>query len=110
MLSPNQEVSALRMKNFLVERLGETFVKAIVGIKAEESFATHNYSEGEVETLEAAVQVWSLVSKADGDDVARAWFIGGNPDFDGSTAITLLREGNSKRVIASATNYFEHNQ
>lgn len=102
-MSPNQ------MEIFLSQRLGETLVRGMLGLKVRDSLSKHAYSEGDTQILAAAVQAWNLVSAADGDDVARAWFVGANPSFDDRTALTVLREGNLRIVLDAAQNYFEEN-
>jgi hypothetical protein len=55
-----------------------------------------------LERLELAEAVWCTVQGAEGPEVARAWFIGGNPWLGDDTAITAIREGRFKEVIAAA--------
>ncbi|MCK8468742.1 hypothetical protein M0722_16220 [Microbacterium sp. KSW4-16] len=43
--------------------------------------------------LTFAHRQWSLLCAADGENVARQWFIGGNPHLAEATPITAIREG-----------------
>lgn len=105
----NFRISPTQMESFLSQRLGETLVRGMLGLKARDLLNEHEYSEGDTQIFAAAVKAWNLVSAADGDDVARAWFIGANPRFGDMTALTVLREGNLKIVLDAAQNYFENN-
>ena len=42
--------------------------------------------------LQFAHHQWALLAAADGDQVARQWFIGGNALLNGATPITAIRE------------------
>jgi hypothetical protein len=66
------------------------------------------HTEAEVR-MRCAWQAWVLVSAAEGDDVARAWFIGCNPrlaepgsDQDGEQPVIALRNGRYADVLATA--------
>ena len=48
--------------------------------------------------LQFAHRQWSLLAAADGDHVARQWFIGGNPLLDEVTPITAIREDRHEAV------------
>jgi len=42
--------------------------------------------------LQFAHEQWTRLAEAEGEDVARAWFIGANPWLDDDTPITAIRE------------------
>lgn len=44
------------------------------------------------ERLMVAEQAWRAIREAEGDDVARAWFVGGNPRLNDDTPTTAIRE------------------
>lgn len=49
-----------------------------------------------------AHDVWRMVSDAEGEVVARAWFIGANPWLDDDTAINAIRDGRLVAVAGAA--------
>lgn len=51
--------------------------------------------------LTFAHRQWSLLAAADGDHVARQWFIGGNPHLREDTPITAIREGRHGEVAGA---------
>lgn len=55
--------------------------------------------------LRDAFQVFSLIHQADGADVARAWFIGMNPELDDDSPVEQLAAGNARGVLAAARSY-----
>lgn len=57
--------------------------------------------------LRLAHRVWSEIANAEGDHVARAWFIGGNPLLDEDTPITAIREDRAKQVAAAKAAFIE---
>jgi hypothetical protein len=48
--------------------------------------------------LQFAHRQWALLAAADGDHVARQWFIGGNPLLGEVTPITAIREDQHEAV------------
>lgn len=42
---------------------------------------------------------WALLAAADGEQVARQWFIGGNPLLNEATPITAIREDRHDAVV-----------
>lgn len=52
-------------------------------------------------------RTWSLVSAAEGDHVARAWFIGANPLLDEITPIEAIRNDLRREVSAAASAFIE---
>ena len=57
--------------------------------------------------LQVAHRVWSLISAADNDSVARAWFIGANPRLDEVAPVMKLREGELQAVLSAAVAFVE---
>ena len=51
--------------------------------------------------LELAHRAWTEVASAEGDDVARAFFVGGNPLLGEDTPVTAVREGRATEVMAA---------
>ena len=52
--------------------------------------------------LRAAYQIFQLLLEAEDEHVARAWFIGMNPQLDDETPADCLRESQVKDVMAAA--------
>jgi hypothetical protein len=55
--------------------------------------------------LRDAFQVFSLIEQADDVHVARAWFIGMNPQLDDDSPVEQLAAGNARAVLAAARAY-----
>ena len=55
--------------------------------------------------LRDAFQVFSLIHEADGAEVARAWFIGMNPELGDDSPVEQLAAGNARAVLAAARSY-----
>lgn len=51
-----------------------------------------------VNRLQCAHRAWAQLAAADGDHVARQWFIGGNPLLAERTPITAIREDQHEAV------------
>lgn len=83
----------------LIIALGPTLVSTLAG--ATQPGAASGWSApdgptpdaGALLRLRCAHVAWLNVSAAEGDDVARAWFVGGNPWLREDTPITAIREG-----------------
>ncbi|MEW2005672.1 hypothetical protein [Microbacterium sp. NPDC079208] len=93
----------------LIAVLGPTLVSTLAGSR--DTRAALDWSEDDgarpdadaVRRLECADAVWRAVSDAEGDQVARLWFIGGNPFLGGDdTVITAIREGRFNEVVGAA--------
>lgn len=89
--------------------LGPTLVSTLAGAK--DTQAAKRWSEDSgprpdteaIRRLECADAVWRSVSDAEGEHVARLWFIGANPFLRGEdTAITAIREGRFDEVVGAA--------
>jgi hypothetical protein len=55
--------------------------------------------------LRDAFHVFSLIEQADDVNLARAWFIGMNPQLDDDSPIEHLAAGNARAVLAAARAY-----
>lgn len=55
--------------------------------------------------LRDAFHVFSLIEEADDAHVARAWFIGMNPQLDDDSPVEQLAAGNARAVLAAARSY-----
>jgi hypothetical protein len=52
--------------------------------------------------LQFAYQQWTSLAEAEGEHVARAWFIGANPWLEYDTPITAIREDRFKDAASAA--------
>ena len=55
--------------------------------------------------LRDAFQVFSLIEEADDAQVARAWFLGMNPELGDDAPVEQLAAGNARAVLAAARSY-----
>ncbi len=89
--------------------LGTTLVAALAGtreVQRVQDWARHdgpNPSEAERERILVARRIWRALADAEGEQVARFWFVGGSPWLAGSTPIDALREDRFVQVEAAAT-------
>ncbi|TFD50707.1 hypothetical protein E3T43_17875 [Cryobacterium sp. Hh7] len=51
--------------------------------------------------LQFAYERWTILVQAEGEHVARAWFIGANPWLDYDTPVTAIREDRFKDVATA---------
>lgn len=58
-------------------------------------------SANSVRRLRFAYEQWQRVSNAEGEHVARAWFIGANPWLDYDTPVNAIRNDQLKEVAAA---------
>ena len=54
-----------------------------------------------------AHRVWKLISAAEDQSVARAWFVGANPRLDEEAPVMALREGRLREVMSAAEAFVE---
>lgn len=55
--------------------------------------------------LQFAHRQWTLLATADGEQVARQWFIGGNPHLNENTPITAIREDRHGDVASAVESF-----
>jgi hypothetical protein len=88
--------------------LGATLVGALAGskdLKVSYKWAQQNGpspKQGSVQRLQFAFTQWLIIAEAEGEHVARMWFIGSNPWLDQDTPVDAIREGRFKEVAAAA--------
>ena len=93
----------------LVAALGKHTVAAVFGIDAR---AIERWLKPGVQLkvederrLRDAFQVFSLIEEADDARVARAWFLGMNPQLNDDSPVEQLAAGNAREVLAAARSY-----
>jgi hypothetical protein len=52
--------------------------------------------------LQLAYRAWTVVSSAEGEHVARLWFVGANPWLDEVSPVEAIKAMRAKKVIAAA--------
>lgn len=57
--------------------------------------------------LQFAHRQWRLLAAADGDHVARQWFIGGNPLLGEATPVTAIREDRHEAVARAVAAFID---
>lgn len=93
--------------------LGPTLVAALSGTKDWKMPIRWAKSDGPTpgatfnRRLQLAHRLWTSISALDGDDVARSWFIGGNPLLEDDTPVTAIREDRD-RDVAAAEAFLNH--
>ncbi len=97
----------------LVSHLGPTLVATLAGVsdrKLPHKWAKADGPEPRPDSyskLLAAHRAWSMLSVAESDSVARAWFIGANPRLGERSPAMALREGDEREVLAAAKAFVE---
>lgn len=88
--------------------LGGTLVSALAG--SSDAKSSHKWAKDDgpqprpetVKRLVFAYEQWQKVAGAEGEHVARVWFIGANPWLDYDTPINAIREGLLRDVANAA--------
>lgn len=88
--------------------LGGTLVSALAG--ASDAKSSHKWAKDSgpqprpetVKRLVFAYEQWQDVAEAEGEHVARVWFIGANPWLAYDTPVNAIREGQFKDVADAA--------
>lgn len=88
--------------------LGATLVAALAGASdamTAREWARHDGPEPGPDASKRlcfAHDLWKMVAEAEGEVVARAWFIGANPWLDDDTAVNAIRVGRLVAVAGAA--------
>ncbi|SDI93935.1 hypothetical protein SAMN04488693_13611 [Arthrobacter subterraneus] len=88
--------------------LGATLVAALAGSKDRRISYKWAQQDGPnpnpaaVKRLQFAYAQWILVSEAEGEHVARMWFIGANPWLDHDSPIDAIRDDKFRETAAAA--------
>lgn len=97
----------------LNDALGATLVAALAGVKSRQQPNDWASQTGRTPRPEAwnrlqfAHQVWTALQDEEGRDVARRWFIGGNPLLGESTPIMAIREDRHAEVRRAAKAFID---
>jgi hypothetical protein len=95
---------------FLQDLLGQRLVADMTGSKNPKLVGSwargqHLPRAHAESALRAAYQVAQLILQHDSEHVARAWFIGMNPQLDGESPATAIKEGRTREVWIAAKAY-----
>lgn len=88
--------------------LGGTLVSTLAGAKDPKSASKWAKEDGAVPRDEAtkrlhfAYEKWQEVSSAEGEHVARVWFIGANPWLEYESPVVAIRKGQYQAVSVAA--------
>lgn len=95
----------------LNDALGATLVAALAGAKSRQQpneWAKRSMPRPEAwNRLQFAHQVWTALRDEEGRDVARRWFIGGNPLLGERTPIMAIREDHHAEVRRAAQAFID---
>lgn len=97
----------------LVQHLGPTLVAVLAGVrdrKLPHKWATEGGPTPRPEALQrlqVAHRAWVAVAGSEGDNVARAWFIGANPRLDEVPPYEAIRDGEFRKAMAAAAAFVD---
>jgi hypothetical protein len=90
----------------LIETLGKSLVAVIVGRDAKTvgrwGAGSNEPGEREEALLRNTLQIVELLTSVDSPSVARAWFMGMNPQLDDNSPAEVVAEGRIRDVMAAA--------
>lgn len=97
---------------FVHTELGATLTAVLSGTRSRDDvgawFNAHKTPDvDQLKRLRFASEMFTKVSRTEGPDVARSWFIGANVGDDGDSPVTAIREGRFEEVRISATRMIE---
>lgn len=104
-----QHADVATVSERLGDQLGSSLVEFIAG-SGEGSVSSWSAGQSEpspdvAHALRITWQVFSMVADADSAGVARAWFIGMNPELADDSPAEALSEGRYDAVLAAARTY-----
>lgn len=97
----------------LNKALGPTLVAALSGIKDRKQPTRWAQPDGPIPGHESSKRLilahseWHRIVAEEGDHVARAFFIGGNPILGEDTPITAIREDRGAELVAAVDSFLE---
>jgi hypothetical protein len=104
----DQKSSVIKKVKHLNSKLGPTLVATSIGFRDRKSLSDVSESleivlSGEQRIrLDELLEIWETVEAAEGEDIARAWFIGANPWLNGESAVSAIREDRFAAVKVAA--------
>lgn len=64
-------------------------------------------SEESAYRLMVAHRIWQIISDAESDDIARAWFVGANACLDEQAPVTAIRSGQTRQAALAARTFVD---
>lgn len=107
------KLSSHELVRRLNSHLGTTLVATLSGIRDRKMPYKWAVVDGPIprdeayKRLLAAHRVWQMISDADNEYIARAWFIGANPRLAEESPVMCLRDGDIQAVMAAAKAFVE---
>jgi len=97
----------------LISHLGPTLVATLANVRDRK--LPHKWAQADgpmprdesYSRLQAAHRAWKMISNAESDSVARAWFIGANPRLGEEAPVMCLRTGDLQGVLSAAKAFVE---
>ncbi len=97
----------------LVNHLGPTLVATLANVR--DSKLPYKWAKADgpeprddaYKRLMAAHRLWTSISAAENDFVARSWFIGANPRLGEEAPVMVLREGDISAVLSAGKAFVE---
>jgi len=104
------EADVSEVARFLQETLGQKLVAHLAGVadpKLVGRWAKGKNAprSGAEERLRVAYQVFQLLQSEESPHVVRAWLVGQNPQLEGDSPASAIREGRLKEVWVAAKAY-----
>lgn len=93
--------------------LGPTLVSALAGTRDRDQPTQWGQPDGPepapefAQRLRFAHEQWTRLAAGGSEDVARAWFIGGNPRLNEDTPLTAIRGDRWYELSATVSSYLE---
>lgn len=97
----------------LIKHLGPTLVAALSNVR--DSKLPYKWAKADgpeprdeaYKRLMAAHRLWTMISNAENEYVARAWFIGANPRLGEEAPVMVLRSGDISAVMSAGRAFVE---
>ena len=97
----------------LVSHLGPTVVAVLAGVRDRK--LPHKWASdhgptprnSSVQRLQVAHRAWAAVATAEGEEIARSWFIGANPRLDEKPPFVAINDGDFKPVMSAAAAFVD---
>lgn len=97
----------------LVQHLGATVVAVLAGVRDKKLPYKWSTPDGPtprteaLQRLQVAHRAWVAVATAEGEDIARAWFIGANPRLDEQPPFMAISTGAFGSVMSAAAAFVD---
>lgn len=97
----------------LVQHLGSTMVAVLANVRDKKlpyKWSAHAGPTPRTEALQrlqVAHRAWVAIATAEGEDIARAWFIGANPRLDEQPPFMAIGEGRFGAVMGAAAAFVD---